>query len=363
MTRAAFTGPDGDFAVGGLSTGSYKLRVVVPKMRRGSHSHHPLPVTACDRAAQYYNGDASLGAGPATAIPVTVGVDHPMGNLVYQLGGTITGHVDLPANHQRNDSIVVVRAFHTHRTKSARVDENGDYSVSGLGAGSYRVTFARVSGFAVSAAEFFNNHPESAGVGSANLVDLTSGETETANAALVEGGHITGTLTDGHGKFLHCMVQAFTTDGTRVTRSAVSLASANGAFDIGGLTSGQYFVRVVPLPYYGCHSGRQFLNGSGGPLTTTGPGTAVAVTQGSTSTLTQPLGYARTPRLKNLVPPSISGSPVVGSTLTATPGTWSEPGVTFAYQWRANGTNIAGATQPSLGLTAAQLGRHHQRCS
>ena len=356
VTRAAYTDASGAFIVGGLTTGSYKLRVVKPKKRRGHHAP-PVPDSPCDRAPQYYHGAAQLGAGPATAIPVTVGSNHAMGNLVYQLGGIITGHVDLPANPQRSDAIVTVRKFHSHQAHSARVDDDGNYTVHGLGAGSYRVTFARVSGFAVSAAEFYNNHPESAGVGSANLVDLTAGETETRNATLTPGGHITGRLTDTHGHVLRCLVQAFTTDGSRVTRAGLSLASANGAFDIGGLTTGQYFVRVVPMPSYGCHSGRQFLHGSGGPLITPGPGTAVSVTQGGTRALSQPLAYARKPRLHNLVPPSIAGSPVVGSVLTASPGTWSESGVTFAYQWRADGTKIAGAAQPTLALTAAQLGR------
>jgi hypothetical protein len=357
VTRAAYTDAGGAFTVGGLTTGSYKLRVVNPKKRHGHHTS-PVPDSPCDRAPQYYHGTAQLGAGPATAIPVTVGSNHAMGNLVYQLGGIITGHVDLPANPQRSDGIVVVRKFHSHQARSARVDDDGNYTVHGLGAGSYRVTFARVSGFAVAAAEFYNNHRESAGVASANLVDVASGETKTANAALAEGGHITGTLTDGNGKVLHCLVQAFTTDGSRVTRSAVSLASANGAFDIGGLTTGRYYVRVVPMPSYGCHSGRQFLTGNGGPLTMTAPGTGVMVAQGSTTTVTQPLRYTRTERLRNLVAPSISGSTVVGSVLTASPGTWSQPGVSFAYQWRSDGINIPGAMQRTLALTAAQLGRH-----
>ncbi len=53
----------------------------------------------------------------------------------------------------------------------------------------------------------------------------------------------------------------------------------------------------------------------------------------------------------NTVPPTITGSRVVGGTLTANPGTWSPTPATFTYQWERaddlNGTNrapITGAT-------------------
>jgi putative cell wall-binding protein len=54
--------------------------------------------------------------------------------------------------------------------------------------------------------------------------------------------------------------------------------------------------------------------------------------------------------------PTISGSGRVDATLTAHPGTWT-PGTEFTYQWRADGTAIQGATQPSLLLTPAQAGK------
>ncbi|CAB4742016.1 unannotated protein [freshwater metagenome] len=49
--------------------------------------------------------------------------------------------------------------------------------------------------------------------------------------------------------------------------------------------------------------------------------------------------------------PSVSGTPRVGATLTAEPGTWSDPSPTFAYQWMANGQPVAGATTNMLALT------------
>jgi peptidoglycan/xylan/chitin deacetylase (PgdA/CDA1 family) len=54
--------------------------------------------------------------------------------------------------------------------------------------------------------------------------------------------------------------------------------------------------------------------------------------------------------------PAISGTPRVGSVLTANPGTWSPSGLTFAYQWLRNGTAITGATARTYTPVAADVG-------
>ncbi len=48
--------------------------------------------------------------------------------------------------------------------------------------------------------------------------------------------------------------------------------------------------------------------------------------------------------------PNISGTPMLGSTLTAVPGTWSQD-TTFTYQWRRNGQPIVGATASTIVVT------------
>ena len=54
--------------------------------------------------------------------------------------------------------------------------------------------------------------------------------------------------------------------------------------------------------------------------------------------------------------PAIFGTPKVGSTLTASTGTWSKPGLTYAYQWFVNGTAISGAVHPTFVPRAADVG-------
>ncbi|MDF2920028.1 MAG: hypothetical protein K0S70_4246, partial [Microbacterium sp.] len=54
--------------------------------------------------------------------------------------------------------------------------------------------------------------------------------------------------------------------------------------------------------------------------------------------------------------PTFTGSMTVGSKLTAVTGTWKPSPDSFAYQWRRNGTLIAGATAPTYKLTAQDAG-------
>jgi hypothetical protein len=56
----------------------------------------------------------------------------------------------------------------------------------------------------------------------------------------------------------------------------------------------------------------------------------------------------------NLVAPTISGTGVVGQTLTSTDGTWTGTlPITFSYQWKRNGINILGATSSTYTLVSA----------
>ncbi len=57
------------------------------------------------------------------------------------------------------------------------------------------------------------------------------------------------------------------------------------------------------------------------------------------------------------VKPSVTGSPAVGSTLTAKPGTWSLAGVALTYQWLRAGAAISGATGSTYKVTTADYGK------
>lgn len=53
--------------------------------------------------------------------------------------------------------------------------------------------------------------------------------------------------------------------------------------------------------------------------------------------------------------PQIQGSPIVGSTLTASVSDWGAGGTTYVYQWVRGGRDIPGATATTFRLTSADL--------
>jgi len=85
-------------------------------------------------------------------------------------------------------------------------------------------------------------------------------------------------------------------------------------------------------------------------------GSALAASN-ATSTISGQAGPPNTAR------PAIVGSPVVGQTLTATPGTWTGSGITYAYSWTRCDTSggacaaISGATQTAYQLVSADAGK------
>jgi hypothetical protein len=64
----------------------------------------------------------------------------------------------------------------------------------------------------------------------------------------------------------------------------------------------------------------------------------------------------------DVTPPSIAGTPAVGQTLTASPGTWSNTDVKLTYQWQrcdatgANCADIAGATSTTYAIVDTDAG-------
>ena len=59
----------------------------------------------------------------------------------------------------------------------------------------------------------------------------------------------------------------------------------------------------------------------------------------------------------NTAPPTITGTPEVGKTLSAMPGTWDVTGLRFTYRWQADGVNIPGATRATYRVGTADQGR------
>ena len=82
-------------------------------------------------------------------------------------------------------------------------------------------------------------------------------------------------------------------------------------------------------------------------------GTSAPVTSNPTAIV-----QARPVAPVNLFVPALSGTPAVGQTLNCSPGSWSaSPTPTFSYQWQSDGAPIAGATNSTHVVQAADQNR------
>ena len=61
--------------------------------------------------------------------------------------------------------------------------------------------------------------------------------------------------------------------------------------------------------------------------------------------------------VKNTTKPTLGGTPTVGVPLSPSAGKWSATGVTYAYQWTADGTTISGATAKTFTPTPAVVNK------
>ncbi|WP_180987261.1 S-layer family protein [Arthrobacter sp. AFG20] len=323
-----YVDPDGTYSIIGLETGSYKLRFL------GGQS---------GAEDAWYGGAASANAKSVTvaAEQTITGVD-----ISVVTGATISGKVTGTSAGSYYPLNVLDSAGNL--VKVGNTDSTGNYSVVGLAAGSYKVAFNRSSGFTQDEAQYYQNQPESAGAGKAQSIPVTSGQTvQNINATLTTGGSVSGTVVDKAGKPVAiAQVQAYTPDGSLVTRSTIT--SSTGTYTLKGLTTGSYIIKV-----HGALSGRGDLYS--GNKTTEATATKVSVVRGSGTT--HNLSYAASVPTLTAPTPTVKGTAKVGNTLTATPGAWGPSGVALKYQWKANGVAITGATAATFRPTAAQVGK------
>jgi hypothetical protein len=261
---------DGSYRLIGLPAGSYKVRFA------GNSSG------AVD---QWYNNAPS--ASTANALTLTAAQDLTGINATLVKGATISGKVAGGSAGEQNPVTVLDGTGAT--VKEGYADSTGAYSVTGLAAGSYKVAFNRSSGFSLAEAQFYQNKAESAGVGAASTVAVTPGQSVTGkDGSLVKGGSISGTVTDKLKAALpNAMVQAYTKDGSLVTRLAFS--DAQGNFKVTGLTTGKYLLVVTP-PVSKSELGKLY----SGSVTTETAAVPMSATVGTDNPIGE-LTYATTP--------------------------------------------------------------------
>jgi hypothetical protein len=196
---------------------------------------------------ELYNNIVCINCNVTTGTPVavTAGVTTSGINFALDAGGRITGTVT-DSSTTAPLANVNVQIFNSNGPSiaSANTDASGNYTISGLPAGTY---FARTSNSLGYINELYNNIscPVSCTVTTGTPITVTTGATTSGiNFALNAGGRLSGTVTDSSttAPIANINVQLFDSNGANVS-SVNTDASGNYIFNF-GLTAGTYYART-----------------------------------------------------------------------------------------------------------------------
>jgi hypothetical protein len=262
------------------------------------------------------------------------------------IAGTVTNHMGDPLPgivvsviRSPADPPGVVGEDVTDATGAYRVDNIEAYPF-------HHVRFTDPSG--TYATEFY---PDSASETYANWVAVTANTvTEGADATLELGASIAGRLTRVTGDpVVGSLVHLFGTSMHPVTDDT-------GHYAIEGIRPGTYVLQfgnpvnsLYDWEYW--DDKPDFMSAT--PLVLAG-GDALT---GIDAVIDKPV--------RNLVPPTISGTARVGDSLNASPGTWTPPGIPITYRWVVGSDDVPGddPTGPTYVPTVADVGQVIRVCA
>jgi hypothetical protein len=224
----AATNHDGDYRVIGLTGGSFQLQVSPGCSNNGNYTS--VTLTAHTRAGK-----------------VTSGVD-----AVLQTGAVISGTIK-----DTGGSPVTGICIEVNTSNSAAAyegfDSGGSYVINQLDGGTYQIGFLSGCGNRGSyAPNWYDNQPSE---NTATSINLTTGETFTANAVLQPGATISGKVTSTGGNALSgvCVEAATLFDAELgLPIAAAQTTTRHGTYTLSNLAPGQYLIS------FGCGNGNRY---------------------------------------------------------------------------------------------------------
>lgn len=232
--------------------------------------------------------------------------------------------------------------------REAEVEGDGTFELDGLTPGqSYQLEF--LDGFGLYASGYYTG---------GSLAPLSSGAknvavgTTNVELAPTVASTIRGTIAIPDGESLPSDIEgpyALEPATQRPVALSVFSSPAAGAYTLGGVTAGVKYDVVLASDIEDDAFSGYFYAGPTSP-TSQDASHAVAVAGGATGVDLYFFGTTSTSA------PVVSGTAKVGEKLTATAGTWDQPG-TASYQWLSNGAAISGATKPTYTLAGADYGK------
>ncbi|WP_205474309.1 carboxypeptidase regulatory-like domain-containing protein [Nocardioides sp. SYSU D00038] len=342
LAAVTTTDTGGAYSVGGLAAGSYRLLF------------QPSDATV---AQEWWDDERMLETADTIVVgsgQVVTGRDATLARAARILGRTVrlNGLVDVAVGDVEVTAYAQDGGGAWRPVSSTFSEANGNYALTQLPAGSYRLGFRDWSGAGL-AREYWTST-----IGS-NVADVGGGETITlaangqrlgTNVRLVPGGAVAGDVTDDEGDQTDADVVLYRSVDAAWTQ-VVRESTFGGSYEIDGLPAGAYRIGFEPhdpglAPEF--HDDR----------TTLATATTVNVAAGGTATITtaELADASVPPAITNTAPPAITGTARVGQVLTATPGTWDPADVTLAYRWLKGGDEIAGATSATYTPGPADVG-------
>lgn len=170
------------------------------------------------------------------------------------------------------------------------------------------------------------------------------------DALLTRGGAISGRVVDADGLGASAvLVEVYSMAGERVGEVT---ANPQGAYELIGLSTGDYKLRFVPSEWATPGLLPEWWQDAGSAASAA----SVAVTAGQeTSRIDATLNEVGTVAVE-LADPQVVGAPRVGETLTATAVSTTD-GASLTYEWLADDGVVAGATDAAFVLTPEQVGK------
>lgn len=337
----------GNYLMGGLPAGSYRLRFEAPSDAL---------------ALEYYDDATSVSS--ATDIVVADGAAVTGKNVTLDPAAHITGTVTGSGNPLPGAEVVVYADPGSGTWSpmgSDLTDANGDYDVTGLVDGTYRVEFQDDSRAHVR--EWYSD--------AAKLTladDVVVGKSQTVadiDADLVAAGRLGGTVTGPDGlPVAQVMVTPYWFVGGTwefVGEDLIDLfiySDSSGRYEVKGLPAGVYRLEFLDI-----HSKYpvEFWKDQATLQTATDIVLGPAQTLGNISPTLGAVAVPPAPPAPLAVAlrskPRIKGTARVGEVVKVTTGSWTPAAVTLAYQWYAGSKKIKKATHKKLKLTTKQVGK------
>jgi len=226
----AETDAGGEYTLSGLATGEYVVEFSGPYD------------SSVEYAEQYYEGKSSYSE--ADPVVVTAGAAKTDIDAAMLAMGEITGTVTSASSNSPLAGIQVcpLTTYGGYGGQCTTSNAKGEYSISGLSTGEYKVDFSIPYGSNLNYLPQYYNGKESESEAGSISVSIGS-VTSEIDAAMQTGGEITGKVTNASNKAGLGGIEVCPQKATGSSSSAQCAASnANGEYKLVGLATGEYWV-------------------------------------------------------------------------------------------------------------------------